>query len=568
MARPGPDSVLGRFDGRAVELPDGRVTPGGDGAGWWMDVEAGGRRVRHAVALVLASGRQHQVYVTEDSEGVLRLLPLLWSTFGDAWLPLSLYQPSSLDPVAPDSWQRRDIVTSGCLNCHLSQVSYAPGEGGLHTSWVDLPVNCEACHGPGRDHVDRMLLGEEATGYRRLADLGKHEEAQLCGRCHGNRASFRLDLDAHGKPRFYPRTLADPFVRPDGTQRMTGYQFSGHVLAGCYRNGAVQCRYCHDPHGGAARSLADQPAIGRRADEQCTVCHRNYAAPKAARAHSRHSDKVGCIPCHMAWSWIGDSPERQQRTADHTISTPRPRETLVAGIPNACNTCHDDQEVDWSLRALEEWGQASALEVRPWVRAAHQARSGRPEAADPLLTLADDETAGTYLRGSALDLAGRLPPSPRLVAGLTPHVADDDPWLRGLTLVALMRHDVGRTARWRTRALGDPHPVTRLVVLGRDATRDAVPLADLKRAVVDGMRWRQRPRLPDVVPLVRRYLKRGEPRRAMQLLDRLADYLSPTEGAQPSLAELRRTAKSLLEGGRFDRPWARHEASQPLAPGP
>jgi len=405
-----------------------------------------------------------------------------------------------------------------------------------------------------------MVAGEPDSRLPDLRTLGQREEAQLCGRCHGNRAPLRLDEDAYGRPRFYARTLADPFVRPDGTQRLTGYQFSGHVMSRCYRGGALQCRHCHDPHSGRARTLDDRPAEGQLADRQCTVCHRNYAAPRAARAHSRHSAEVGCVPCHMGPSWIGDSPERQQRTADHTICTPRPRETLLAGIPNACNApgCHADKSPEWSLAALEEWDQRTALGVRPWLEVVALARANRGEAAGGLLALLEAPDTGHYLRASALDLLGRLREDATLVPRLEPHASTPDPWERALALLALMRHDRRRARHWRRAGSEDPSPVARLLAFSREREPRALSPETLDRFEADSLAWRQRPRLADLALLVAIRAVRGELGRARALLDRLEAHASPSERTGPELRGLRARLEALDNDPR-SRPWAEAE---------
>src|ERR1019366_9024601 len=122
------------------------------------------RSERRRVDLVLASGRQHQLYVVRGADGALTLLPVVWSTKTKGWLPLSLYQPADLDPASPRYWGAQDM-TRGCVSCHLSQYYRRVGSDGVRNEWVDLSINCESCHGAGREHIRRRRAGSTDEVY-------------------------------------------------------------------------------------------------------------------------------------------------------------------------------------------------------------------------------------------------------------------------------------------------------------------------------------------------------------------------------------------------------------------
>ena len=61
-----------------------------------------------------------------------------------------------------------------CSGCHTTNRSVR------EPAWSEMGVGCEACHGPGREHVSNM------------GDTGKivmSREADICGRCHGGNLS-------------------------------------------------------------------------------------------------------------------------------------------------------------------------------------------------------------------------------------------------------------------------------------------------------------------------------------------------------------------------------------------
>lgn len=73
-----------------------------------------------------------------------------------------------------------------CLACHASGI-----DKGIQVSPSNVPklasVHCEACHGPGRDH-----LAKPGRGYGRISNL-----KVLCSSCHDARTSTKFDLQAY-----------------------------------------------------------------------------------------------------------------------------------------------------------------------------------------------------------------------------------------------------------------------------------------------------------------------------------------------------------------------------------
>ncbi|HTM20547.1 MAG TPA: hypothetical protein VL172_08575, partial [Kofleriaceae bacterium] len=461
------------------------------------------------VDLVLASGRQQQVYATRDAGGAHRLLPVVWSTTTRQWLPLSLYQPADVDPASPRWWGAGEM-TRTCLGCHLGQVHRVVGAGGGRTAWIDLSINCESCHGPGREHVARRRAGRTDEVLRDLAKLGSAEEARVCGACHGLQLHpYALPRAADGLPDVAVASLAATSLRPDGTQRLTSYQYTGHVLTGGYRMELMTCNDCHQPHALTARNRKGASAEGDQVNVQCTVCHPDRATPAGLTAHSHHTPKTTCIDCHMPYTWIGDDDRRHQRTADHSISSAHPRETLELGIPNACNSCHRDKDPQWSLAALQRWGKQGNLGLRPWVQAIAAGRRTSADASERLYALLTDRDTGTYLRISALDLLALQPPDDRIAAAAEARAADPDPQLRAAALRALDRHDPAElTPAALDRALAD------VLAFQSPPTEGLLRLIDLRR-------------------------RRGELAEALALLDLLDRISVPWERARPDFAALR-----------------------------
>jgi hypothetical protein len=520
MARASSQTVLGDFNGQ-VELDDGRVRLGPDQT---MDLEGPGAHERRAVDLVLASGRQHQLYVTHGSDGSYALLPIIWATQAKKWLPTAMYQPGDLDPHSKNYWAGSDL-SRGCFSCHLSQAyrSTQPPE----SRWIDLSINCESCHGPGAEHIRRRRAGRSDESYRSLRGLGRDEEARVCGQCHGfSLKPYVFPAASDGLPQIFVASLINGGLRPDGTQKSTSYQYPGHVLSQCFRNGALTCSGCHQPHSLAARSFIGETASGKDADRQCAICHRDKTP-----SHTHHKNALRCVDCHMSYSYIGDDPRRLQRTADHSISIPRPEESLRFGTPNACTTCHADRSAQWALDVLRRWGSTPG--VRDWVEAIALGRKSAPGAGDRLVKLLDSDSA--YLQASALDLLLLQPPDGKRAPLLERFARSDDPQLRAPAIRALMSYDA---PRWAAIGLGDAHPFVRMETFSFIKDVSLLTPAAIDRDLADTLAYK-RPPVDGLVHLITVRHRRHELKEAQALLDLLERIALPHERARLGIEAVR-----------------------------
>ena len=101
-----------------------------------------------------------------------------------------------------------------CIRCHTTGPQPKPNkvEQRFESQIADLGISCEACHGPGQNHVDRQLpsgqtprggtptgAGIRTPGYRATADLDHTRSTQVCGSCHGMKWFDKSeDWTAHG----------------------------------------------------------------------------------------------------------------------------------------------------------------------------------------------------------------------------------------------------------------------------------------------------------------------------------------------------------------------------------
>jgi tetratricopeptide (TPR) repeat protein len=78
---------------------------------------------------------------------------------------------------------------------------------------------------------------------------------------------------------------------------------------------------------------------------------------------------------------------------DHGLTIPDPLLTKECGIPNACNRCHQDKDVEWARERVDQWyGKLMERPARQRTLRLAAARGRDPAAVGPLLALLAAET--------------------------------------------------------------------------------------------------------------------------------------------------------------------------------
>lgn len=207
---------------------------------------------------------------------------------------------------------------------------------------VTLGVSCEACHLGTRKHVESAghvpPRFSPASPHLRIESqkvppAGRtHDNVNwACGRCHvGSRPQFAA-----------------------GMSTWNSVEYSDAMRGGCYSQ--LTCVKCHNPH----RPLGQRWSHSADQDDAiCLKCHQQYQPTDKRLQHTHHpagSDGARCMNCHMPR--INEGLEDIVRT--HMIYSPTRADMIEANHPNACNLCHTDKSIDWTLRALKAWYGAS-----------------------------------------------------------------------------------------------------------------------------------------------------------------------------------------------------------------
>ncbi len=177
-------------------------------------------------------------------------------------------QPAAGTPVGRRLSPRAE---QECFQCHVTALAEEGGAVRLDRSI--LGVGCEACHGPGKEHIAAVKRGDRDHGMARLADRRDRISLALCGQCHRNPASSNP---------------GDPMTMTQ-LPRLQGVALS---LSPCFQKsgGRLSCVTCHNPHRDADRTSHDEY------NADCRGCHRPATPGEVTCTFKPAGD---CVHCHM-----------------------------------------------------------------------------------------------------------------------------------------------------------------------------------------------------------------------------------------------------------------------------
>jgi tetratricopeptide (TPR) repeat protein len=445
-----------------------------------------------------------QQYLVELPGGRLQALTIAWDTRsadqgGQRWF--HLYPGESVTHEDELHWTRLNHNwNTTCAECHSTHLdkNYDPGTRSYATTWSDIDVSCEACHGPGSNHVgwaersggwerfDTPLKGlthrlDERAGVvwlrdaasgkpRRSAPRESQVELETCAACHSRRAQLFED-DRYGQPlmdAYLPALLEGPNYHVDGQIDGEVYVYGSFLQSRMHQAG-VTCSDCHEPHSLQLRA----PGNG-----VCLQCH--AGADYDDRKHHFHASGgagAQCVDCHMpAKNFMVVDPRR-----DHSFRIPRPDLSARFGAPNACNGCHTDRQAAWAADKLREWYGQTPRGLQNYAAALQAARAGGGNTAAELSALLGDGNQPAIARATAAAaLQSRLDPD--AVRALIGVIDAADPLLRHAAIQGLAA--LPPEYRWQVMGPLLDDPVRAVRIAAGEALADIPPerLDDTGRA--------------------------------------------------------------------------------------
>jgi len=397
-----------------------------------------------------------QQYLVEFPDGRVQTLGIAWDTRpesagGQRWF--HLYPDLTINAGDELHWaglqQNWNFM---CADCHSTNLvkGYSSASNTFKTTWSDINVGCEACHGPGQRHLawnekddqqklqdssmglDYLLHDRKAVSWVMDPDTGSakrqpaasdNREIGVCAACHSRRGTLKPGIETDGSflDHYRPALLADFLYHADGQIKEEVYVWGSFAQSKMQAAG-VTCSDCHEPH-----------SLNLRAEQQqvCSQCH--LPTKYASTEHHKHvagSEGANCLDCHMPeTTYMVVDPRR-----DHSIRIPRPDLSLENLAPNACNQCHTDKNSEWASARFTEMWPGVTDPFQNWSGALTMARSGMPQAEIALIKVIRNKQIPDIARATAVS---------ELPAFLSP--------LSGQVL---------------QNALSDPSPLVRMAALG------------------------------------------------------------------------------------------------------
>lgn len=402
-------SIQGDFNSARVQLTGGEAAFTNDGSGrHFMTVKKNGTTHRKYLVTRTVGSRYMQFYVGKqvygpeaDSDPIFgeHMLPFSYWFKMKRWYPRQYFDPDG-DEIVADGIPQLEAIhrkpdvrpySAVCMNCHntfpyayrifnplfvgfpdatvaatveplshdlASTIKVDPSAEGFYNlngkldpekHLVTLGISCESCHFGGREHAleKKAIRFLPTSKYVQLQERNpaKHLTADrknplivkgVCVQCHS------------GNGKKYPNGAGKSNSR-EGLDFHAGF---------CTTE--MSCVTCHDPHRPSA-GPSGGPTLAKHV-AVCTKCHNQYADETKALVHSKHPQSAGvnCLDCHMPRYTQG----LDELIRTHRITHPVEEKMVAAGSANACNLCHLDKSLRWTLNELDKgWGKK--LHVNP-----------------------------------------------------------------------------------------------------------------------------------------------------------------------------------------------------------
>ncbi|QFT12564.1 tetratricopeptide repeat protein [Vibrio sp. THAF190c] len=424
-------SVLGDFDDVRVmhEGKENRFFQ--KGKEYWVNIEGHDGQFHDYKISYTFAFEPLQQYMVEFDDGRVQLIPFAWDSRtseagGQRWFHLYPDTTNTDEFYWTNSGQNWNFMCADCHSTNL-QKNYDAEQNRYQTTWSEINVGCEACHGPASDHIDMANKSESgeaqsigvsfdaASHYGFDRDLSKAvkewvyqegnttlqpkdiihtNQVQTCAQCHSRRTQLNETGD-HVKGSFFDKyrlSLISPeLYYHDGQIYDEDYVY-GSFLQSAMAEKGVTCTNCHDPH--TAQLKIAEEAV-------CSQCHiASEYTPEKHTFHQAGTEASKCTTCHMPeTTYMQVDPRR-----DHSWHVPRPDISQHIDTPNVCTSCHEDKTDQWADAQIGKWFPESKYRNQQHFAVAFYADAiGHRGAVDALAYSSQDSSLSNIIRASSLE---------------------------------------------------------------------------------------------------------------------------------------------------------------------
>lgn len=284
---------------------------------------------------------------------------------GQRWY--NLYQDSH-QQNSPFYWKGQfNNWNARCAQCHSTglQRGYDADKNSYHTTWKEINVSCESCHGDASTHLSLKKTEQIALNSGFVKPLKKkhqwtfesdqntatmqvdqpaplnHNQVDDCASCHSRRITL-IDGEAHGNfaQHYKPRLAVPDLYHSDG-QILDEVYVYGSFAQSKMSSAGVSCSNCHDPH--TAKVFTLDNAL-------CSQCHLPTKFDTVSHTlHQPNTQGAKCIDCHMPYTTYMGVDNRR----DHAFRVPNPWVAEALKSKDVCLDCHQNKTNQWSQAQLK-----------------------------------------------------------------------------------------------------------------------------------------------------------------------------------------------------------------------
>jgi tetratricopeptide (TPR) repeat protein/ssDNA-binding Zn-finger/Zn-ribbon topoisomerase 1 len=453
------DSVLGDFDNVSIESKNQTSRFFQKGEEYWVNIAGPDGDLNDYKISYTFGVEPLQQYMVEFPDGRVQLIPFAWDSReaaegGQRWFDLYPEQTQKHQEFFwTNTGQNWNYM---CADCHSTNVekNFNVKDNSYNTTFSEINVGCEACHGPASDHMawskapnETPVVVTKHAGFDRnlskpvkrwVAEPGKtilqpehtsekteaSQQTLVCAQCHSRH------LQISTKDHVASQSLGDRYVLnlidaqryyPDGQVYDENFVYGSFLQSKMNKMGVV-CSNCHDSH--SAKLILPKETV-------CLQCHQAETYASATHHHHEESSEgAQCVNCHMPATTYMEIDVRR----DHGWHIPRPDFAKSLGTPDTCLSCHDDKDSDWSSNATEVWRAASNKKIdnaedKPFAPVFFSIDRGYNQAASALSHVAQNNLQAPIIRASALARMDRVIDRNTLVA-IARGLKNDDELIR------------------------------------------------------------------------------------------------------------------------------------------
>ena len=374
-------------------------------------------------------------YLAPLPGGRLQTISATYDVAQDRWV--DVFEGEDRLPGEWGHWTGQGMNwNANCAYCHTTEYkkNFDFPSNSYHSTWTQQGIACAECHSGLEEHLQSARSGTESIIKPKPLDSGQIMDN--CATCHSRRDQLTTDAFEIGD------TYEDHFAvsLPD----QPGLYFSdGQIRDEVFVHGSfsmsrmghagVTCLDCHNPHSNALILPTENNLL-------CMRCHETgldeapIIIPTEHSFHPANSTGNQCVECHMPKRTYMQVDPR----ADHGFLHPDPLLTKELGIPNACNSCHAEESVEWAIEKSNEWygEKLTNHRQRKRARAIEGAHQYNREALEELFELLDTEDVPAWVATYTGLLTNYLPEA-RVSARLRQLLKHESPLVRERAISAL-----------------------------------------------------------------------------------------------------------------------------------